>query len=319
MIDWVRFLREEEGLPVKYLSLHNEGEDWARWPADGEDRGWRGHDYNLYWPPEQVVDFLTFMRPMLDEAGLADVGLTPGETTNWFRFSAWGYADALAASDSALSHLALVTSHGFYSGDYGNRWYGDHQSRGLDLLREKRPGLRAWVTSTSWSEMDVDFVREMYGNLYGAKVNGIIPWAGIQRPPHWVEGDPNPGSAIQVSEDSTYAVRRGYFYYKQISRAGQPGMAVARTSAMDSETPLIAFAANGTAHPDAFLVLNTSEEAKPVEVDVRGSSSERFAAYRTSDEADRYRSLGTFALEGGVLRYEAPPRSVTTFFGGAEE
>ncbi len=33
-IDWVRYLRQAEKLPIKYVSLHNEGEDWLRWPAD---------------------------------------------------------------------------------------------------------------------------------------------------------------------------------------------------------------------------------------------------------------------------------------------
>lgn len=132
MIDWVRFLREEEGLPVRYLSLHNEGEDWERWPADGATRGWPGHDYNLYWPPEQVVDFLRFMRSMLDAAGLQEVGLTPGETTNWFRFAAWGYAGAIADDAGALANLGLITSHGFLGSDINNRWYGPHTSRGID-------------------------------------------------------------------------------------------------------------------------------------------------------------------------------------------
>ncbi len=35
MIDWVGFLVEEEKLPVKYLSLHNEGDSPDRWPKDG--------------------------------------------------------------------------------------------------------------------------------------------------------------------------------------------------------------------------------------------------------------------------------------------
>ncbi len=35
MVDWVKFLREEENLPVKWLSLHNEGEDWRRWDQQG--------------------------------------------------------------------------------------------------------------------------------------------------------------------------------------------------------------------------------------------------------------------------------------------
>lgn len=315
MIDWVRFLREDEGLPVRYISLHNEGEDWERWPADGATRGAPGHDYNLFWPREQVVDFLKFMRPMLDEAGLQDVGITPGETSNWFRFAAWGYADAIADDTDALANLGLITSHGFLGSNINNRWYGPHTSRGIDILRAERSDLHAWVTSTSWSQMDAVFVRETYGNIYEAKVNGLIPWAGIQRPSHWVEGDPNPGNAFQISEEGEYEVRRGYYFYKQVSRAGQPGMAVARTNSMDSELTVIAFASNGTDHPDAFVLINTSQEAMPAAIQVSGGGSRAFDAYRTTDEEERYRSLGTHTLDAtGYLRYDTPPRSVTTFF-----
>jgi O-glycosyl hydrolase len=32
LIEWVKYLGQVEGLPVKYISLHNEGEDYVRWP-----------------------------------------------------------------------------------------------------------------------------------------------------------------------------------------------------------------------------------------------------------------------------------------------
>lgn len=63
MISWARYLRDVERLPVKYISLHNEGEDWMRWPLDGSTADAPRHDYNLYWPPEQVVDFLRVTSP----------------------------------------------------------------------------------------------------------------------------------------------------------------------------------------------------------------------------------------------------------------
>lgn len=223
LIDWVRYLKQQEGFPITYISLHNEGEDWLRWPADGKSGNiGKGHDYNLFWSPEQVVDFLVLLRPMMDQAGLDDIGLTCGECTNWFRFHAWGYADAIAEAPAALQNLALITSHGFYGGSYG-RWFGDHRSAGVDTLRAKRPDLHAWVTSTSWSKMDCYNLFEMYGNIYSAKVNGIIPWAAVQRPAKWVGGDPNPGCAVRVHEDGRYEVMRGYYYYKQICRAGSAG------------------------------------------------------------------------------------------------
>jgi hypothetical protein len=316
LVSWVKFLRQKEGLPVQYVSLHNEGEDWFRWtPAGLTDRA--SHDYNLFWPPEQVVEFLKLVSDELKAAGLDDVGVTPGEPTNWYRFGAWGYAGAIADDAEALRLLGLITSHGFYAGTYG-RWFGEHQSAGIDLLRARRPDLRAWVTSTSWSAMDARNIKEHHGNIYTAKVNAIIPWAGIQRPPKWVGGDPNPGSAFTVREDGTFEVRRGYYMYKQVTRAGQPGMAVARASAMDSELALIAFARHGTPHPDAFVLVNLGKDKK-VAVRVHGTTARSFTAFRTTEEPkDRYASLGRFPVEAGVLVYEAPGGSVTTFFGVTE-
>ena len=313
MVDWVRFLKQEEGLPVRYLSLHNEGEDWRRWNQQGYTER-RSHDYNLYWPPEQVTEFLRILPPLLARAGLADVGVTPGETSNWYRFAWWGYAQAIASDAEALGNMALITSHGFYSGNYG-RWFGEHSSLGMDVLRERRPDLHSWVTSTSWSNMDARNIKEMHGNIYTAKVNAIIPWAGIQRSAQWPGGDPNPGSAFTVAEDGSWQVRRGYYFYKQITRAGQPGMTVARTAARDSETALIAFASNGTAHADAFVLVNLANEARRVRAVISGTTARVFQAFRTTeDETDLYAPAGRHELSDGAIVYEAPAGSVTTFF-----
>jgi hypothetical protein len=315
MIDWAKFLIEKENFPVKYISLNNEGEDWERWPVDGKGGNiGKGHDYNMYWPTEQVNDFLKLMPPMIKKAGLKDLKVTNGEPTNWYRFSFWGYANALYEDKKALNNLGLITSHGFFGGTYDNRWYGSHTSTGIDLLHTKRPELHAWVTSTSWSNMDSRFIKELWGNIYEAKVNGIIPWAGIQRPPLWVGGDPNPGCAFKVSEDGSFEVTKGYYFYKQVCRAGQPGMAVAYASSMDSELPVIAFSSNKTKNPDVFVVTNTNMGSeKPILIKCKGTVSLKFRAFRTSNQ-ENYTTVGDFLVSGGEIFYVAPANSVTTFY-----
>ena len=314
MISWAKYLREVEGLPVKYISLHNEGEDWERWPLDGSTDGGSNHDYNMYWPPEQVVDFIKFMPDMLKAQGMGDVSVTPGETTNWFRFSEWGYADAIADDAKVLQKLGLITSHGFKGSGPETRWYGDWRSLGNDILRAKRPDLHSWVTSSSWSEMDVFMVNEIRHNIYQAKVNGIIMWACIQREGKWVGGDPNPGCAFKVLEGGDgYRVEPGYYFYKQVCRAGQGGMAVARVRSNDAMVGLIAFASNGTHHPDAFVLLNLSAEDKRLEVQVLGTRSGLFEAYRSSKD-ERHVPLGKLEVCDGFIEYAAPPASVTTFY-----
>lgn len=311
LVSWAKYLREVEDFPVTYVCLHNEGEDWMRWPLDGSTDDALSHDYNMYWPPEQVAEFLKLVPPVLAAQGMDDVGVAPGETTNWYRFAEWGYADAIADNAEAVANLGLITSHGFKGAPRG-RWYGDWRSLGIDSIREKRPGLHAWVTSTSWSDMDVWFVNEIRNNIYCAKVNGIIPWACIQRPGKWVGGDPNPGTAFRVYDDGHYEVMPGYYYFKQVSRVGQAGMAVARTISNDSEIGLIAFASNDTEHPDAFVVLNMADHAVPMKIEVEGTHATSFAVTRTSpDEA--YVNLGEHTRVNGVVRYEAPAGSVTTF------
>jgi hypothetical protein len=344
MIDWAKFLREKERLPLKFISMHNEGESWLRWPQDGTTGGSldEGHDYNFFWTPEQTVEMLKIMRPMLDKAGLKEVGVTNGEYTNWYRFYHWGFAKALSESKEALRNLAMITSHGFYVGRIeAGRWYGPHSNLGTDLVRAKKPALHAWNTSTAWNIfdrrpegriaiMDAHFVKEIYGSIYEAKVNGIIPWAGVQNHSQWWRPDPNPGTAIRVYDDGTYEIPKAYYFYKQVSRAGQPGMAVAYTEAMDSEISLIAFAGNKTKNPNTFVLTNTGEQARKVSVQLKGSSAKTFKAYRTTGreeysqtetarkglhaDSENHMDLGTLPVQNGRILYEAPAGSVTTFY-----
>lgn len=310
---WAQFCREHDDIPVDYIAFHNEGEDLVRWPEDGSSGNiGDGHDYNLLSPPEQVVELIKRARPILDANGMADVGIAPGETTNWLRFWQFGYADAIADDAKAVSALGLISSHGFSNYNRGI-WFADHRSVGIDTIRAERPGIHAWVTSTSWSKMDPFFVYESFNNIYSAKVNAIIPWAGVQVPSRWVGGDPNPGSAFHISEDGTYKVLPGYFYYKQIAPIGQPGMGVARVRSDDTQLPVIAFASNGTANPDAFVVISLAEEARPAAISITGTGADQFRAYRTSEDGERCVDLGAFSASDGLLHYDVPPMSVTTF------
>ena len=106
----------------------------------------------------------------------------------------------------------------------------------------------------------------------------------------------------------------GYYFFKQVCRAGQPGMSVAPVRTNDPQISLIAFGANGTGHPDAFVITNIAGDAREVSVRVLGTAATRFDAYRTS-ENEEYVALGKSELKDDILVYEAPGGSVTTFYG----
>ncbi|MBD3241365.1 MAG: hypothetical protein GF331_12315 [Chitinivibrionales bacterium] len=310
---WVRYLRDTEGFPVAYAGFHNEGEDWVRWPDDGTDSpNHLGHDYNMYWSPDAVARFIPVLRQVLDHNGMRDVGVTPGETSNWTRFQMWGYADAIADSPKAVGSMGLITSHGF-AGFGRGRWFADWRSTGIDTIQSIRPGMRAWVTSTSWSKMDVHFVWEVYNSIYCAKVNGIIPWACIQVPDRWYGGDPNPGCAFRLDGKGNYEVLPGYYFYKQVCRAGQRGMQVARTRSNESGVAAIAFTGGETDNPDAFVVLNLDDTTHDIDIEVCGSVAESFDSWRTSPE-ELYEPQGVQQVKDGKLSYRAPGGSVTTFY-----
>jgi O-glycosyl hydrolase len=322
MIDWAKWLRDHEGFPVTAISLHNEGEGFNRWPVDGSTPGLSlSMDYDMWWPTTQVVDFLRFMRPMMDQAGLKDVALTPGETSNWGTFGS-SYAPYIYADPVAIKNIGLVTSHGFGLGPRSIN------SLGIDTLRQVRPDLHAWTTSTTFvpgrrtdTEGPNIFIEMMRQNIYDAKVNGIIPWSIIQSDP-WALGDPRQtnwsswvGTGIWVDGKGGYEIDKGYYLYKQISRAGQPGMGVAAVSSSDPDIGLIAFARHGTRNPDALVVNNLGGREREVTIRISGTSASSFEAVLTdTDNRKYYQSLGNVSLNNGSLVYVIPAQSVVTFF-----
>ena len=85
---------------------------------------------------------------------------------------------------------------------------------------------------------------------------------------------------------------------------------------MTGNIAMIAFSANGTQNPDAFIVVNIEDNPNLLEVNVKGTKSKKFNAYRTTeDEKDQYSNIGTYQMDNGKIIYEAPAGSVTTFFG----
>jgi hypothetical protein len=164
--------------------------------------------------------------------------------------------------------------------------------------------------------MDGAFVDGIRKEIYEGRVNGAIPWAVVQLAHGWMGGDPNPGTAFNVDADGRVQVRPGYYFYKQVSRAGQPGMAVAAVSSADEQIRLIAFSRNGTKHADAFVVINLGAGGRRLSVRLKGSAAESFRAYRTTpDEKELYAGIGDFPVENGAITCDAPAGSVTTFFG----
>lgn len=312
MISWAKYLREKEGFPVKYISVHNEGEAAKRWPDDGSGPGEEHHDHNMYWPEDQVVDFLRFMPDMCKAHGLDDIGITPGELSTW-KLS-WGdnglnnegkpsYFVRIANDEVASQNVGLLTSHSFW----------DPTNNGINKVKMKQPGIHAWTTSMTWGGMDVFMLEKMYREIYDVRVNGLIPWAALQRDT-WIGGDPNPGTAFKINEDGSYEVLKGYYFYKQLCRAGRRGMSVARALFSNRDIALIAFGSNGTKYKDNLVVLNFSDDDKEIDIKVAGTNAESFDLYQTGPKKD-YKSEGNVSVKKGIVSIKVDGKSTLTLFG----
>lgn len=263
MIQWLKYLKKN-GYPVTYLSIHNEGTDWLRFPVyDNQPNDAQlDRDYNQLWTAEAIADYMAYMKPLMIEEGVGDIGLTPGEPINLFRFYHFGIADAIAENKAAVDGMDLITSHGFGFGGPFGRGYANSANHGARLLREKKPGLKTWVTSMSWGQTGVLFAAELYEHIYGNRASAIIPWAGIQNSSQWGEVNQHERCAISVLNDGSFKVNKEYYFYKQFTRSGRPGMKVAHAVINRPDVYITAFSGEQTKHPDAFTVINLGETSR---------------------------------------------------------
>jgi len=324
MANWVEFLRSDmigatyaPTARVRYVSVTNEGEDFTRWNDDGSVKP--GKDYNLYWSSKKLAAFLPVLRTELDRQGLSDLGIMPCETSGWDGLEeAHGdkIAATLLADPQAMKSIGIIGGHSFGAS-------GDPGARAVAAFREKLgPQLRAWTTSHDWRKGDTASIESIRSQIYLIGVTGVITWAATKLPSEWQRytgRPPNEQCCVLVKADGTFVIQSGYYFYKQVSRAGQPGMSVATVKhGTQGSIRLIAFGRNGTIHRDAFVVINTGKTSAASEIVLQGTSATRWSPFRTRDalaEGEAFKPLGEMTGEpGGILRYDAPPKSVTTFF-----
>lgn len=104
LIDTVRHLRDEEGIPVRWISPVNEPQ-WAWSYKNGQE--------GSHYGPAEVLALARVLLPALAESGLEDVQLSLFESGEWK--SSAVYIDKLASDRAvwaALPHLAI---HSYWS------------------------------------------------------------------------------------------------------------------------------------------------------------------------------------------------------------
>lgn len=313
LASWLKYL-QKENLPAKYISLFNEADKPHGYNKEGTVKPDDIFDYNTFWTPGQVAEFMVYLRDFLDRNQLQTIGITPGECSSWLNFNARLYDWTIAANSDAIKALSLITCHSF-----GNS--ATATPAGVNYIRSYKPEIHAWVTSASWGNNDLHMPEQIALNINSVKVNAYIPWAVVQTPTQWYMGnDPNAAPPIRVSENGTYELTTTYYLYKQFTRAGKAGMTIAPVTTPSPDIDLVAFASNGTNNPNAFVVINKNNWAgKTIAIRIAGTKSNAFKAIRTWRKygiktMEEYAPIGDYKIENSYILYECPPHSVTTFY-----
>jgi O-glycosyl hydrolase len=312
LADWLKYLKKED-IPVKYISLFNEADKPHGYNKEGVVKPEQIFDYNTFWSPPQVAEFMPYLRKVLDTEKLTDIGITPGECSNWENFNSHLYDWTIAANPEALDALSLISCHSFGSAGPGG-------AAGIRYIKRYKPDIHAWVTSSSWGNNDLHMPEQIAININNIKANAYIPWAIVQTPTQWYLGnDPNAAPPIRVNENGTYEVTTTYKLYKHFTRVGKAGMHIVPVVSPSSSIYLVGFSGEGTPYPDAFVVINTNNwSANKLAIQISGGKSEAYQAIRTWKKyglkaIEEYAPIGDYKVEGGYIVYECPPHSVTTF------
>jgi hypothetical protein len=156
---------------------------------------------------------------------------TGGEPTNRYRLSFWGYADALAENEKAQKEPGTAIFPRIPRGRVRQPMDRQPCPCGDAETARKASGPQG-LGHPDGPDQDGREIREgNRGHIDEARVNGLIPWAGIQKPPPWTGGDPNPGRAIHASEVGAFKNDGQYEFYKEL------GLSDARESEILQEAP----------------------------------------------------------------------------------
>ncbi len=291
-------------LPVKYLSIHHHGEDWHKWDENGQ----KSNDllYSLYWPPEQVADFIKLLRRMLDKNDLANIALTSGETC-CLRFTDWGYANAITEDPSVLESLGLISSC-TSTIEFDNKTIAV-QSYGIDELQNKHPGLRLWITNDSYSSVDSQVLSQIRHFIYNSRTNAVFVGNLFNSATDLKE---SPFLFTYVNDN--LSVSDSYYYLKILCRAGQSGMMICTVACNLPGVSLIAFSSNNTKNHDSFVILNACANEFLFPIEIRGSVNESFNVFRTSS-FEKFINLGIVKVKEGKINFKITPFSATAFYG----
>lgn len=133
LVDVIRHLREEEKIPVRWISPVNEPQ-WAWSYKNGQE--------GCHYSPDEVLELTRVLLKTLDENQLEDVQLSLFESGEWK--SSDVYIDKLASDPEVWAALPHLSIHSYWSTSADKKAF-------MTYLQKNHPGKPLWMSE--WTEM----------------------------------------------------------------------------------------------------------------------------------------------------------------------
>ncbi len=167
LVDVVRHLRDDEGIPVRWLSPLNEPQ-WAWSYKNGQE--------GSHYSPKEVLELARVLLSTLKESQLQDVALSLFESGEWK--SSAVYVDKLASDPEVWAALPHLSIHSYWSTRSDKEAF-------MTYLERNHPGKPLWMSE--WTEMKEGRDRGMDSALVMAEtIHDDLTIADVTSWQYWI-------------------------------------------------------------------------------------------------------------------------------------
>ena len=290
LVDIVRYLRQELGIPIGWISPINEPQ-WEWNLSNGQE--------GCHYTPEETAALVYALQEAITKNGLEVKVLAP-ESAKWSGSQV--YIDALYQNFKLFSNLDQFAIHSYWSTP-------EEKEQLAGYIRETYPGVRLWMTE--WTEMQpgrdtgtqsaIVLARTIHEDLTLGGVTSWQYWIGVSKY-DFHDGLIYIDQNIQkITETKRLWAMGNYSRFIRpgwkliLAKVTSPGLLVSAYTPPQGQSLVIV----------AINILPQSQEAT---LKINGPNWFHMSAYETSETKD----LAQVALGTLPERYSFPGNSVTT-------
>lgn len=290
MLDIIRHFRQEEGIPIQYLSPLNEPQ-WNWSPKNGQE--------GSFFTPQEVLLVTKTLMQAIQASDMPDLKVSVFESGSWKDSPA--YIDVLMGDPEVARNLSHLAIHSYWS-DKTNKENAAKQ------IYQKYPDIKLWMTE--WTEMKngrdihidsaINLANTLHEDLTITNVTSWQYWIAVSR------HDYRDGLIYVDANDHEVHETKRLWAMGNFSRFVLPGYI-----RVDAVTGLNGLNTSAYLAPDGkdlvIVAINPGETQIQAKL-TYPASFKQVAVFETSSA----NNLAEVMRESAIYEYSFPARSVTT-------